>query len=81
MKHFNIPMTICVNKYDINQDLTKRIEQTCHKLKLPFVGKIPYDVEAVKAVNRGLTIVDITCEAGESTKKIYEKTTELLGLM
>lgn len=81
VKHFNIPMAICVNKYDINQDLTKRIEQTCHKLKLPFVGKIPYDVEAVKAVNRGLTIVDITCEAGESTKKIYEKTAKLLGLM
>lgn len=81
VKHFNIPMAICVNKYDINQDLTKRIEQTCHKLKLPFVGKIPYEVEAVKAVNRGLTIVDITCEAGDSTKKIYEKTAKLLGLM
>lgn len=81
VKHFNIPMAICVNKYDVNYDLSKKIEQLCGELKLPFVGKIPYDQEAVNAVNRGLTIVDISCEAGESTKKIYEMTTELLGLM
>lgn len=77
-QHFNIPVAVCVNKYDINRDNSQKIEKLCGDLALPFVGKIPFDQEAVKAVNRGLTIVDVECHAGKSAKEVYKKTMELL---
>ena len=80
-KHFNTPVAICVNKYDINLGLTKKIEDRCMELKLPFVGKIPFGQEAVKLVNQGLTIVDEPCEAGKSATIIYENTLKLLQLI
>ena len=77
--HFNIPVAVCVNKYDINLKKTKAIEDLSKELGLAFLGKIPYDKEAIRAINNGITIVDIDCISGESTKKIYEKTVELLN--
>ena len=45
---------------------------------LPFIGRIPFDPEAVKAVNGGLTVVDIDCPAGNAVREVFNKTIELL---
>ncbi len=37
-KHFNIPALACINKYDINAEMTKEIENYCMKNKIPLVG-------------------------------------------
>jgi len=37
-----------------------------------MAGKIPYDKEAVKAVNNGQTIIDIDCAAGDATKIVFK---------
>lgn len=76
--HFKVPLAICINKYDINIQNTEKIEGLCNDLNLPFVGKIPFDKEAVKVVNKGLTIVDVECNAGKSTKEVYKNTMNLL---
>lgn len=75
--HFKVPMVLTINKYDINEDLSKKIEAICREKEIDFVGKIPYDKKAVEAVNKGLTIVDIDCQAGKSMKKIFDKTMAL----
>lgn len=76
--HFQIPLAVCINKYDINMDNTNAIKDLCEDLNIPFVGEIPYDKEAVKAVNDGITIVDIDCISGTSTKDVFKNTMELL---
>lgn len=76
--HFKIPVAVCVNKYNINMDNTSKIESLCNELNIPFVGKIPFDKEAVNAVNNGLTIVDIDCNSGSSTSKVFKNTMKLL---
>ncbi len=75
---FQTKAAVCVNKYDTNPDITKRIEEYCEVNKIPFVGKIPYDKEAYKATNKGLTIVDVNCSSGKEVEKIYAKTMEIL---
>ena len=77
-KHFQTPVAVCINKYDINMDNTNKIQDLCKKLNIAFVGKIPYDKEAIKAVNNGITIVDIDCESGNRTKDVFENTIDLL---
>ena len=75
--HFKVPMVLTINKYDINKDLSKKIEAICREKEIDFVGKIPYDKKAVEAVNKRLTVVDIDCQAGKSIKKVFDKTMNL----
>lgn len=75
---FAVKTAICINKYDTNIENTKKIEEFCKKNDLPFIGKIPFDNDAVKAVNNGKTIVDIDCKSGNAVKDIYQNTIDLL---
>jgi hypothetical protein len=42
------------------------------------MGNIPYDENAVKAINQGLTIVDIVCDAGLAAQEVFNNTLEVL---
>jgi MinD superfamily P-loop ATPase len=75
---FHVKTVVCVNKYDTNPENTERIEAFCRDAALPYVGRIPYDPEAVAAVNKGLTIADADCPSGRAVREIYEKTMQLI---
>lgn len=75
---FGTKTMVCINKYDTNIENTKRIEEFCKKQGLPFIGSIPFDSNAVKAINNGQTIVDIDCTSGMAVKEVYHKTMNLL---
>ncbi|MFA5527787.1 MAG: ATP-binding protein [Peptostreptococcales bacterium] len=74
---FGTKIAVCINKYDIHIENTEKIEDFCKKQGLPFMGRIPFDFNAVKAINNGLTIVDIDCISGLACKAVYEKAMEL----
>lgn len=74
---FGIKTAVCINKYDINTVNTEKIEKYCRKGAIPFVGKIPFDSNAVSAINNGKTIVDIDCSSGIAVKEVYKKTMDL----
>ncbi|QVK18210.1 ATP-binding protein [Mycoplasmatota bacterium] len=76
---FKTKTAVCINKYDTNIENTEKIMAYCHRLNLPFIGKIPFDKKAVEAINNGLSIVDIDCIAGNETKKVFEATLNLLS--
>lgn len=76
--HFKAPVAVCVNKFDVNEANTNAIEALCKDMKIPFVGKIPFDKEAIKAVNQGLTIVDIPCASGIKAEEVFKNTMNLL---
>lgn len=71
-------LAVCINKYDTNLEITKGIELYCKENDIYFLGKIPFDPEAVKAINNGYTIVDIDCAAGQAVKDIYKKAIKIL---
>lgn len=75
---FQTKTAICINKYDTNLENTHRIESFCIDHKIPFTGKIPFDSNAVKAINNGQTIVDIDCVSGVAARDVYDKTMKLL---
>lgn len=75
---FQTRTAVCINKYDTNLENTTRIEAYCQKLRLPCAGKIPFDADAVNAINKGLSIVDMDCEAGRAAKNIFDKTIKIL---
>lgn len=75
---FGTMTVICINKFDTNVENTEKIEALCKKQRLTFMGKIPFDSNAVKAINNGRTIVDIDCASGAAVKAVYNKTMKLL---
>lgn len=78
---FNVIPAVCVNKYDTNKENTDKIEDFCYRRDIPFVGRIPFDYEAVKAINSGKTIVEHDCEAGKAVREIYKKTMDLFQVV
>ena len=75
---FHTPTCVCVNKADVNLELTERIERYCEEKHIPFVGTIPYDPQAVTAINNGKTIVEADCPSGRAVSEIYAETMRLL---
>ena len=75
---FATKTAVCINKYDTNIENTKKIEEFCKERGLPFIGSIPFDSNAVKAINNGQTIVDIECTSGAAVREVYHKTMNLL---
>lgn len=71
---FRTKTVVCINKYDTNNENTKRIEEFCREKGLSFVGKIPFDPEAVKAINNGRTIVDVDCQSGQAARQVFKNT-------
>ena len=75
---FRTRICVCVNKYDINPNKTENIVTYCLMKGLPFVGMIPFDKEAVKVTNEGLSIVDSACTSGMAVRGVFDRTMELL---
>jgi len=72
-KHFNIPVKLVVNKYDLNQAMTEKIDVFCHEHSIPVVGKIPFDKTVVQALVEGKTIVEYSrCPADKEIRMIWE---------
>lgn len=58
--HFNIPVKLVVNKHDLNNEVTSRIEDFCNQNGIPLIGKIPFDKEVVASMVAGRTIIEYT---------------------
>ncbi|MBS4534155.1 ATP-binding protein [Clostridium sp. D2Q-14] len=76
--NFGTKIAICVNKYDTNIEKSNEIKDFADKYDIKFIGNIPFDIEAVKAINSGKSIVDIDCKAREAIEDVYKKTINML---
>lgn len=77
-RQFGVKMAICVNKYDINLNNTQKIEDYCGAENIVFAGTVPFDENAGKAINRGLSVIDIPCPAQQAVETLFSTTMELL---
>ena len=75
---FHIRIGVCINKYDTNPGNAEKIEKFCQEKGLAFTGRIPFDPEALKAINNGQTIVDVECPSGIAVKEVFGSTMKLL---
>jgi MinD superfamily P-loop ATPase len=56
--HFKIPTAICVNKSDINPEMTARIRARCSDRNLDFLGEIRYDTAVTRAQIEARSVVE-----------------------
>jgi MinD superfamily P-loop ATPase len=56
--HFNIPAAVCVNKWDINPEMTVQVEDAAERCGAVLAGRIPYDTAFTDAMIQGRTLVE-----------------------
>ncbi|MHB1483791.1 MAG: ATP-binding protein [Saccharofermentanales bacterium] len=57
-RHFEIPGFVCINKFDLNIELSEEIEEYCLKNGYKMIGKIPYEPAIVDALREFKTPVE-----------------------
>jgi len=57
-RHFGVPALVCINKYDINEDNTREIEDYCAPKNIDVMAKIPFDNTVTEALVRGKPVVE-----------------------
>ena len=77
--HFQIPTFVCVNKFDLNEEITDEIEKYCEKMNIGFVGKIPYDTIVTDAMVQAKTIIEFS--DGVISKEINRMWEKIMGAM
>jgi MinD superfamily P-loop ATPase len=58
--HFDIPALVCINKYDVNKNNTKKIENFCKMNTIDVVGKIPYDTVVTEAMVHEKSVIEFS---------------------
>jgi len=69
--HFKVPVMICVNKFDLNLEMTGKIEKFADENNMLFTGRIPFDPVFTKAMVEGKTIFEY--DGKSEVCKIVEK--------
>ena len=73
-RHFGILTKLVVNKYDLNIDMTKRIERYCKDSNIDLIGKIPFAESIVEAMVKGKTIIEyIDKKTASLVSDVWEK--------
>lgn len=66
--HFRVPVKLVVNKFDLNVDMTGKIEEYCLHNDIHLLGKVRFDEDVVKAMIDGKTIIEYS--DGKAKKEI-----------
>ena len=70
-RHFGVPVLVCVNKYDLNEENTYRIESYCANEGIEVAARISFDNVITEAIVQGLPVVEY------SNNKVTQQIKEL----
>lgn len=71
---FDIKPFVCINKYDINEEITNEIQIFCKENSVEIIGMIPFDSLVEKAINESTPVVCFAdSPAGKEIKKMWQK--------
>jgi MinD superfamily P-loop ATPase len=69
--HFQIPTAVCINKWDLNLEMTNRIEDTARTRNVSIAGRILYDSAVTRAQIKGLSTVEYGGQAAEDIRVVW----------
>ncbi|MBD3349740.1 MAG: 4Fe-4S dicluster domain-containing protein [Candidatus Eisenbacteria bacterium] len=73
------PAAVCVNKWDLNPDVSGAMEEWCDGKGLPLLGRVPYDGSVTDAQVEGLSVVEHSQgPASRAIRALWERIAERL---
>jgi MinD superfamily P-loop ATPase len=70
--HFGIPTMICINKWELNPQITEQIESSAQSSGAILAGRIRYDRAVTDAQIEGITVVEYGGQAAEDIRRIWQ---------
>lgn len=78
-RHFGVKTTLVINKFDLNEDITEKIEKYCGNNKIELAGKVSFNKSIVKAVVNGKTIMELAdAKAKKEVEQIWNALQKLI---
>ncbi|MBN1377916.1 MAG: ATP-binding protein [Gammaproteobacteria bacterium] len=71
-QHFNIPTAICINKWDINPEMSDRIEKGALLAGASLAGRIRYDRDVTQAQLQEKAVVETDAASNEDIHIVWE---------
>ncbi len=78
-RHFAVPAVVCINKYDINEDNAREMENYCSSRGIAVAAKILFDNTVTEALVRGVPVVEYSDgKVSLEIKKLWQAVCETL---
>ena len=77
--HFKIPGMICINKYDLNIEMTEKIEEIADKRNITVLGRVLFDPVFTKSMVDGLNIFEYE-EQSDTLQAVKDIWTRIIRL-
>ena len=78
-RHFQVNVRLIINKYDLNHDMTKKIEDYCGNNKVGILGRVSFDKSIVEAMVNAKTIIEYKVDgAARQIKSAWGKLQQVL---
>jgi MinD superfamily P-loop ATPase len=71
-RHFDIPTAVCVNKWDLNPEMTERIEALAVRSGARIAGRIRYDRAVTLAQIQEKAVVEIDAPSAGDIRLVWE---------
>ncbi len=78
-RHFGVPAVVCINKYDINEENTRQIEDYCRGQDIEVASRIPFDNAVTEALVRGVPVVEY--DDGRVSREIDKLWQNISGML
>lgn len=73
--HFKVPGLVCVNKFDLNLEMTEKVEEYGRSRNMTLLGRIPFDPIFTKAMIEGKNVMEYApdSQAAVAIHDVWEK--------
>jgi len=80
-RHFQIPLGVIINKHDLNDDESLRIEAFCREGSIPLLARLPHDPLVTRAMVQGKVITELPeSDFSRQLKQAWSRIEALAGL-
>jgi len=70
-RHFQMPASVCVNKWDLNPEMTRQIEEQARQSGASVAGRIRYDGTVSRAQIQQKAVVEIDAPCAEDIRQLW----------
>jgi len=78
--HFKIPVAICVNKFDINLEISQKVRSYCKENNFQLVGGIPFDTSVIEAMVHRKSVIEYSQGVvSQEIEKMWQNIVSLFG--
>lgn len=77
--HFGGRAAVCINKWDISEDNSAKIDKICKEREVELVGRIPYDNLVNTSLREGRPLVQYKSRAADAILGIWDRLLKLLA--